>query len=206
LGWTWDKVNEKILYLPNFYPQKFKTKKFNRNKDTIDISCFGAIRPMKNQLTQAIAAIKFANSIGKKLRFHINTGRVEQKGDPVFSNLKHLFAGLSEAGHQLINHKWAPREEFIKICSEMDIAMQVSFSETFNIVAADTVSQGVPLVCSPEIPWASKLFTADPTDTNDIYNSLLLSYYLPRFNIYRNQHRLTKYTNKSRKIWLEHFR
>lgn len=198
-------IKEKIIYLPNFYPQEYKTKDLDKNKDTIDISCFGAIRPMKNQLTQAIAAIRFANKIGKKLRFHINTGRVEQKGDPVYSNLKHLFNHLSESGHQLINNEWTPREEFLELCSKMDMGMQVSFSETFNIVAADLISQGVPLVSSPEIPWMNKWFTAEPTDTNDIYKALLFTYYFPKANIYSNQYLLTRYTNKSRRIWLKYF-
>jgi len=33
----------------------------------------------------------------------------------------------------------------------MDICMQVSFSETFNIVAADCIASGVPVIVSSEI-------------------------------------------------------
>ena len=52
-GWTDEQTKERVIYLPNFYPQDYKTKKFNRDKDTIDISCFGAIRPLKNHVLQA---------------------------------------------------------------------------------------------------------------------------------------------------------
>jgi hypothetical protein len=206
VNWSSKQINEKIIYLPNFYPQEYKIKKYDRNKDTIDIGCFGAIRPMKNHLMQAIAAVKFAESIGKKLRFHINSGRVEQKGDAVYNNLKSFFAHLSDSEHQLINHSWAPREDFLEICGKMDIGMQVSFSETFNIVAADLVSQGVPVISSDELPWINRIFTAKPTETRDIYLKLLLTHLLPKVNLITNQYLLRGYTNKTRKIWVNYFK
>jgi len=75
--WSSEKIEEKIFYLPNYYPQEYKRKEYQINKEYVDIGCFGAVRPLKNHMLQAIAAIKFAEHIGKKLRFHINVGRVE---------------------------------------------------------------------------------------------------------------------------------
>jgi hypothetical protein len=199
-------LENKIIYLPNFYPQNYKIKIFDYNKKYIDVSCFGAIRPLKNHVSQALAAIKFAEKIGKKLRFHINTGRVEQKGDSVLNNLKGIFGHLTEDGHQLVNHTWTPRENFIQICSKMDIGMQVSFSETFNIVAADTVTQGVPIVASNELPWISKLFVSKPTETESMYKKLLLTYKFPMLNNVINQYLLFRYTNKTKKIWSNYFK
>lgn len=199
-------LERKVIYLPNYYPQEYKFKFFKYEKEYIDISCFGAIRPLKNHVIQALAAIKFAEKIGKKLRFHINTGRVEQKGDSVLNNLKGIFGHLTETGHQLVNHSWTPREEFINICRRMDIGMQVSFSETFNIVAADLVTQGVPVVGSNELPWINKLFSTDATSTNKIYKKLLLTYKFPLFNNVTNQYLLHRYTNKTKKIWVNYFK
>jgi hypothetical protein len=203
--WSDHKIAEKIVYLPNFYPQEYKTKEFDKEKDTIDISCFGAIRPMKNHVIQALSAIEFANQIGKKLRFHINSGRIEQRGESVQRNLEAIFEHISDSGHLLINHEWCPRDKFLEICSKMDIGMQVSFSETFNIVSADSTSQGVPIVTSNEIPWGSKIFTANPNDINNIVKKLKLTYCLPNLNNKINRYLLKKYTNKSRKIWLKYF-
>ena len=200
------KIQKKILYLPNYYPQEYQTKTFDCNKDTIDVACFGAIRPLKNHLVQAFAAIDFANKIGKKLRFHINSGRVEQRGDSVYKNLESLFEHISKSGHQLINHKWCPREEFLEICKKMDIGLQVSFSETFNIVSADLISQGVPLVASNEVPWAFKIFNSNPTNSKSIARKLLLTYLFPKINLKTNRYLLTRYTNKSKQIWLEYFK
>jgi hypothetical protein len=197
-------IAHKVIYLPNFYPQEYKDKKFDKDKDFIDISCFGAIRPLKNHVVQALAAVKFAESIGKKLRFHINAGRVEQKGGPILHNLEGMFLQLSDAGHVLINHEWAPRAEFIKTCRKMDIGMQVSFSETFNIVGADMVSQGVPLVASHELPWANSIFNGKPTDINTIFRALWLTYLFPWINMYTNQSNLKRYTDKTRNIWISY--
>jgi hypothetical protein len=198
-------LNYRVIYLPNYYPQEYKTKTLDKTKDTIDIGCFGAIRPLKNHMLQAISAVKFADSIGKKLNFHVNTGRLEMKGEPVMRNLQCMFMQLSNSGHQLINHAWTPREEFLKICGQMDIGMQVSFSETFNIVGADLVSQGVPLIGSKEIPWISSWFTARPTETDEIYKSLQNAYRFNKLNVYLNQNSLTKYTDKSELIWIKYF-
>ena len=193
----------KIVFLPNFYPRECLKKKHHNERDTIDIGCFGAIRPLKNQLIQAVAAIKFANKLGKKLRFHINAGRVEQKGEPILNNLKKLFE--NQIGHELVMHEWMPRHEFLGLCRTMDMGLQVSFSETFNIVGADMISMGIPLVGSPEIPWMSKFFTASPTKTDSIYRKLLLTHYLSKINVRLNQNKLRKYSNTSSEIWMEYF-
>jgi len=206
LGISNEEVKDKIIYLPNFYPQEYKSKQLDKSKEFVDIACFGAVRPLKNHMVQAIAAVKFADKIGKKLRFHINSGRIEMKGDAIVHNLKGFFTQLYPAGHRLINHIWQPREEFLKTCATMDIGMQCSFSETFNIVGADLISQGVPLIASTEIPWASTLFCANPVESEDMYKILLRTYNIYKVNVFLNRTFLTSYTNKTRKIWIEYFK
>lgn len=204
--WTEEQVDERVVYLPNFYPQKYKTKTFDYNKEYIDISCFGAIRPLKNHLLQAFAAVEFAEQIGKKLRFHVNAGRIEMQGSPVINNLKGFFEQLSDTGHQLINHQWRPREDFLELCSRIDIGMQVSISETFNIVGADLISQGVPLIgVASEIPWAIPAFCAKALDSEDILKQLHAAYKYPDINAQCQQQSLTQYTNETIKIWTKYF-
>ena len=203
--WDDKTTDQRVTYLPNFYPQEYKSKKFNKNKDWIDIGCFGAIRPLKNHMVQALGAMEFAESIGKKLRFHINAGRIEMQGGPALNNLKGFFLQISEHGHELVNHQWTPREGFLELCRQMDIGLQVSFSETFNIVGADIISQGVPLVGSTEIPWKVEYFAADPTSSEDIAAKLLKTYNWPALNVKTNQLSLTWYTNKTAKIWSKYF-
>jgi len=206
-NWSNEQVSKKLLYLPNYYPQDYKTKVLDKNKEYIDISCFGAIRPLKNHILQAFAAIDFANQIGKKLRFHINAGRVEMKGDAVMNNLYRLFEQISDSNHQLIGHQWRPREEFLDLCSGMDIGLQVSFSETFNIVSADLLSQGIPLVTTfSEVPWSIEKYCANPVDSTDIVKKLHITYNEYDLNVLEHQESLSKYTNKTSEIWNNYFK
>jgi hypothetical protein len=206
-NWDLTTTKEKIIYLPNFFPQKYtQYKKINYNKEFINVGCFGAIRPLKNHLLQAFASIDFAESIDKKVNFHINVGRIEMKGDPVLHNLKGLFEHIYEKGHQLITHQWSDRDTFLNTCYQMDIGLQVSFSETFNIVAADFISQGVPVVASTEIPWSCSYFNADPVDSDSIKKAINKTYHNPRLNVISNRYFLHNYTNKTKMIWYNFFK
>lgn len=203
--WTHEGTNRKIFYLPNYYPQEYRKKEYSINKEHVDIGCFGAIRPLKNHMLQACAALKFAEHIGKKLHFHINVGRIEMNGGPVLDNLRAMFMQLHDHGHRLIHNEWTPREEFLELCHRMDIGLQVSFSETFNIVGADIVSQGVPLVGSIEIPWFDEVYAARAQYSEEIYKALLLTHHWPQHNVAANQRKLTEYTDHTLQIWLQHF-
>lgn len=203
-GWSRRKAETRVLYLPNYYPETYIKKSHCSTRDVIHIGCFGAIRPLKNTLMQAFAALEYAKQEGKLLHFHINSGRIEMKGDGVFKNLVDMFEQLAGAGHRLITHDWMCREDFIKLCHTMDIGMQVSFSETFNIVAADFVSQGVPIVTSPEVPWANRLFSCETTNHEDIVRSLRLAHKFPSINVFLNQRNLKKYSKQTISHWISY--
>ena len=66
-GWTDKAIDKAIIYLPNFYPQEYTSKEFAVSSNSINIGCFGAVRPLKNHLVQAVACIRFADSIDKTL-------------------------------------------------------------------------------------------------------------------------------------------
>lgn len=192
-------------YAPNIYfpdkvdPIPYTKIPIEHRNNIINVGCFGAIRPMKNTLIQAMAAIAYANKVGKKLHFHIN-GRCEQNGENGHRNLIHLFEGTE---HKLVGHPWCEHQEFIGLCKEMDLGMQVSFSETFNIVAADLTSVGVPVVGSNEIPWLSSLYRAEQTNLNDIVMYLHLAYHGKKINLqYLNKIGLEIYNYKALDSWV----
>lgn len=208
-AYDWSFVDSSLIYMPNFYPVgPAQKKKYVFADDEIHISCFGSIRPLKNHLTQAIAAVEFANLINKKLVLHINGNRVEQKGDPILNNLREMFKRLALIGpaHRLVEHDWLQRDDFVRLCSTMDIGMQVSFSETFNIVGADHVGVQVPLIGSQEIPWLSQLAMANPTHTSSIVSALMKAYKSPELNVGFNRRKLRKYSDQTKKVWLKYFR
>jgi hypothetical protein len=162
------------LFLPNIYypetsPVVKKAKKCSR---ILDIGCFGALRPMKNQLIQAIAAIEYGNERGLKIRFHMNSDRQEQNGGNVYKNIKALFESCKP--HELVEHGWMSHNDFVQCVRTMDLGLQVSMSETFNIVAADFVWNNVPIIGSRDIDWLPCIFRADPNSSEDIKEKMNL--------------------------------
>lgn len=123
----------------------------------LDVACFGSLRSMKNQPMQAMAAIMAAESMNKKLRFHMNLGRNEG-GNAVRSTLTSIFDAFQQ--HELVRVDWMEQKEIIQYCRKMDLGMQLSMTESFNLVAADYTSAGIPMVVSNEIRWAFGEFSS----------------------------------------------
>lgn len=203
------------VYLPNLYPavpEKAETiinkiseearlaldMPLDLGKKTLNVGCFGAIRPLKNQLIQAVAAIEYANNNGLTLLFHINSSRVEQQGSEPLKNLRSLFEG---GPHHLVEHGWVGHQEFLDVLREMDVCLQVSFTESFNIVTADTISQYVPVVVSPDIDWVPPICRADPNDATAIATTLGYVLGHNALVIRRTVKALNTYTRKGTKEW-----
>ena len=184
-------------YLPNYYPQQSQSKR-NPQTGTVNIGCFGSIRPLKNQLIQAFAAIAYANKIGRKLIFHINGARVEQSGA---NNLKNIKALFDATGNTLILHSWENHEDFLELVASMDICLGVSLSESFCITAADAVSQGVPFVGSEAIRWLPFESQA-PTDNVEAIVRVMEKASSHRF-IKKNTRALESFSNRSVRVWSE---
>jgi len=202
-------AEKKVILLPNYYPID-KTVKFPKREplgDTVNVGCFGAVRPLKNHLLQAVAAIDFAREKGIKLKFHINVARIEDAGNNSLKSLRGLFANLDSNQYQLVEHGWLDHDDFLKLVATMDIGLQASFTETFNIVTADFVSQGIPVVTSNEIEWLDSQFYCDHTDAQDIADMMdkVLSGYNWRLKAYSALRGLERYDKKSEKIWLSYF-
>lgn len=199
-------TNKEFVYLPNYYPVGF----FNTNKPkpitkkVLNVGCFGAVRPLKNQLIQAVAAIDYADTYGKKLWFHINTQRIEGRGEPVLKNLRELFK--NNPRHELIEHGWLTHNEFIDLVQRMDIGLQVSFSETFNIVSADFVNNNIPVVTSNEVDWVNPVYYANPSKVESIVTRMKRALFLSTFKLnFFNKLSLWFYSLKSEKIWTKYF-
>jgi hypothetical protein len=203
--WPVEEIERKVILLPNFYPvRSLQEKRKKKVSDIIDIGCFGAVRPLKNQLIQAVAALEYARIMGKQLRFHINADRPEQGGQSCLANLRALFSSASNA--ELVEHSWMGHEKFLALLSEMDIGMQVTFTETFNIVSADMVVRRLPIVVSEEVIWAHHWCKAKCTDSEDIVEKLLriTDWRFSALTRYLNLQGLKGYSSLSKKIWLDY--
>lgn len=196
--------HREVVYAPNIYqPHKRHIPPHfipvDKDPRILEIGCFGAIRPLKNQLIQAMAAIAFADELGKILHFHINFTRIETHGDNVYRNLVALFNGTR---HKLVTHEWILHHDFIQLVKSMDMGLQVSFSETFNIVAADFVHLRVPIVGSHEIVWLNSLYKANPTNSDDIISHMWLAWIGRRWGLQGvNNIGLNRWNNTARTVW-----
>jgi hypothetical protein len=193
-------LGKDILYLPNYYPdiKKVNTKCVDDN--FINVGLFGAIRPMKNSLTQAIAAMIYADKTNKILNLHINTARVEQNGDSALKNVRELFEGTK---HNLVEHDWLNHSDFIKVVATMDIGLQVSLSETYNIVTADCISQCVPVVTSKEIPFVNIFnIVRETKDAIEISDNIGFALRFKKIFTFMNKILLKFNSCTSERIWM----
>lgn len=85
----------------------------------------------------------------------------------------------------------------------MDMGTQVSLTETFNIVTADFMSCGVPVVVSEEVEWMSPRFKVeDPAKAVQIEEKLLWMYSLNHRRVQRlSELLLRKYNNIAYGLW-----
>lgn len=170
----------KTVLLPNYYEFSSEHAPKVLHDTEVHIGCFGAIRPMKNQLVQAMAAMRFADSIGRTLVFHVNASRIETRGNNVLKNIRALFM---DSGHTLMEHEWLERKDFLALIRQMDVCLQVSLTETFNITAADAVNELVPIIVGKDISWLESSRYADTSSSDSILEKLMELYAGDKFAI-----------------------
>lgn len=168
-------IYDAVSYTPNIYEPDYECSKKNNSKEILDIGCFGALRVLKNHTQQALWAIEFANKLGKKMNFHINVSEHEQReGGPVLRNLRAIFKNTQ---HSLVEHLWYEHKDFLELVSTMDMGMQISYTETFNVVAADFVYCGVPIVVSKDIKFVHPNCSVSPSNDKQIESAMKHAFY-----------------------------
>jgi hypothetical protein len=164
-----DTYKSKVLYLPNLYDLERVKRKRDTTFDhrTLRIGSFGAHRLLKNHTTAAAAAMMIAQRHGSDLEFYVNSGRDEDvKKNSILLSLRNMLARVPWA--KLVEVPWEEWSQFRQTIAYMDLNMQVSFTETFNIVTADAVAEGVASVVSDAIEWAPRSWMADVDDAEHI--------------------------------------
>lgn len=193
----------KIFHANNVY-ERSESHGVKFNDDHIHVGCFGAIRPMKNQVAQAIAAMEFSRDQNKKLMFHFNSSRVEAHGKGPYQNLIQLFLH-AQPGIQMSPDGWIDPDEFPSHIGRMDIHMQLSLTESFNVVTADAIMAHVPVVVSECIDWVSPKCRVRSNYTSDIVktmNEVLKDQSLLEENI----ERLNEYKAAAEQQWKDYCR
>jgi hypothetical protein len=189
-----------VPLLSNYYPLDFQPLTPLATGPVLKIGLFGAFRVLKNHLNQAFAAARYAQSVGKTLELHVND-RIDAGGSPVAKNVTQLYDAISvNAGATIVHHAWEDRATFLATMASMDLNLQISISETFNIVAADSIYAGTPILVSAEVPW-SYPFHADPQNVDDMIEKMGTAV-SSTFLLQKNRSGLTRYAKATERRWL----
>jgi hypothetical protein len=128
---------------------------------TLRIGAFGATRALKNLLTAAGSALQIANRLRADLEFWISSGRNEGAGS-VVEAVRQMLHGVPNV--KLVENGWQTWPQFRQTVRHMHLLLQPSYTESFNVVTADGVAEGVPSVVSDAIVWAPQSWKAPVDD------------------------------------------
>lgn len=165
--WITNTYSDVCWTLPNLY---YLDSTANPNRPVYDggtlrVGCFGAQRILKNILSAGAAALELASGLRVNLEFWISGKRIE--GAPrTATSLEEMFNGLPWA--KLIQQPWQRWPNFRQSARHMHLLMQPSFTETFNMVTADGVAEGVASVVGNAITWAPQSWVAKVDSVSDI--------------------------------------
>ena len=78
--------------------------------------------------------------------------------------VRQMMNGLAHV--KLVENGWQPWPQFRQTVRHMHLLLQPSYTESFNVVTADGVAEGVPSVVSEAIDWAPRSWIAPVDDAN----------------------------------------
>ena len=166
-AWISNTYNDVCWTLPNLY--YLDATAINPRPafsgDLVRIGCFGADRILKNILSAGAAALEIASTLRIDLEFYIS-GKRQEGAYRTTKSLEEMFAGLKWA--KLIQNDWQSWPNFRQTARHMDLGLQPSFTETFNVVTADLVAEGVASVVGHAIDWVPLSWQAQVDDVSDI--------------------------------------
>ena len=198
-NWVADTYGSWCTYLPNLYHLDALSGA-NRSLfsgGTLRIGAFGATRPLKNFMTAAGAALEIANRMRVDLEFWMSSGRNEG-GGPLVSAIQQMTVGLPHV--RVVENGWQTWPQFRQTVRHMHLLLQPSYTETFNVVTADGIAEGVPSVVSHAIEWAPDYWKAQVDDVHEIAaigQKLLRDKRAPR----RGLKALQTYNRRAMKYW-----
>ena len=160
--WVRSAYQAPCVYLPNMYYLDYSV---NPNKPVygggvLRIGAFGATRPQKNLMSAAGAALELHEELKVDTEFWISGGR-RDGGNTIVNSVTAMCQGIP--GFALKELNWATWPQFRDNIRKMHLLIQGSYTESFNMVTADGVAEGVPSVVSDAIDWAPNYWKA-PSD------------------------------------------
>jgi len=189
-----------VLLLPNLYPtDRVNRKPWRPPGPLVRIGSFGALRIQKNHTTAAAAAMIVAKSHGWDLEFHVNSNRDQHTG--ILGVLRDMFKGVPNA--RLVEVDWKQWAEFRHYIRVLDLHIQLSATETFNLTSADATAEGVPIIVGEAIDWAPKISHAHIDDAYAVASKAHMLLHDPHA-AERGLRALERYVANSIVIWKDY--
>ena len=204
VGWVEETFREPCTYLPNMY---FLHDRHGERKEMWDggllrIGIFGAARVGKNFISATGAAMEIATNLGVQTEIWVNSGREDGPESRVIRGaMQELTEGMPNLELKYAN--WRPWPQFKRLIGSMNLLLQPSYTESFNVVCADGIAMGVPCVVSEAISWAPRSWKAEIDDVNDIARVGLALIGDPGA-ARTGFHALQTYIRAARNAWLEY--
>ena len=154
-------------YLPNLY---YLDEQVPAHRSVFDggllrIGAFGATRALKNLMSSAGAALAISRAFDVDLELWINSGR-DEGGAGIIRAIKEMFAVTRHA--RIMDAGWQSWHSHRKTVNSMDLLISCSYTESFSMVTADGIAEGVASVVSDAIDWAPRHWRANVDDVLDI--------------------------------------
>lgn len=154
-----------FAWLPNLYQLPALVGRESWNELRLEVGLFGAARVLKNWLTAGAASMIIAGELGVQVRLHVNTERNEGAA-ATRRNLAALVTMNPRVS--IVEVPWMRHDVFVDYLRGIDLCLQPSFTETFNMVTADGIAAGAPSVVSSAISWAPREWNAQPDSACDV--------------------------------------
>jgi glycosyltransferase involved in cell wall biosynthesis len=178
--WATEAWGVNAVCLPNLYDLTESFPRHDRRWEGggLRLGLFGANRPLKNHLSGAAAAVVLARELHVPVELLLSTGRNEGSDGRALEEMTENIANL-----RVTRTGWLPWSSFRRLLRTVDLVFQVSYTETFNVVTADAIAEGVPVVASDAIEWVPRWWQAradEPLDVVRVAKRLLRDPEAPR--------------------------
>jgi hypothetical protein len=166
--WVEEAYGTRCAFLPNLYhlesaecPQRPLYR-----SGTLRLGIFGATRVQKNIMSAAAAALVIARqAAAENAEIWVSSNR-EEGGQGVMASVKEMLSHIPRVG--LVEAGWHGWREFRQLAGRMHLMLQPSYTESFNMVTADGIAEGVGSVVSDAIDWVPRYWQACADTVLDI--------------------------------------
>lgn len=169
-AWLRDAYSHQCKTLPNLYflsgEERHHHARPRWDGGVLRIGAFGAIRPQKNLASSVGAGIEIGHQLKAQTEIWISSGRSEGGGNTILNTIREMVKGLPSV--KLVESGWQEWPTFRKLVGSMHVLLQPSYTESFNMVTADGIAEGVPSVVSDAITWVPKHWVSHADDVFDI--------------------------------------